>query len=160
MAILMLITNLQETPVNNIDDVLGVFEDDHPFSDHELSRFGFLTVTGSRANEQARLNQARPMITIAYYYDGEYAFNTPDLLGAIEVWSTLSPPVRWYELNDDDKYIFKVGDLTQEERDFISTPEFDVNSPLVDNYIEIFVKNLGRKPANTTEVRDLRGTQP
>ena len=164
MAILLLVTiNQENVPYNNIDDVVGVFEDTHLFSDWEISRFDFLTVTGSREDIQTRLDQARPTIATAYYSTElhEYTFIRPLIKGLeIDVWSTLLPPVRWYQLNSPDKFIFKVGDFTQEEKDFMADPGFDINSSLVDGYIDKFVKNLGRKPENTTEIKDLRGQTP
>ena len=166
MAILMLITENQENvPYNNIDDVVGVFSDSHLFSDWELARFNFVTVTGSRADVDARLNQIRPFTSRAFYSISadEYSFTEPveeDRGLKIVVWSTLTPPVRWYQVNSPDKFIFKVGDLTQEEKDYISDPEFDINDSANDNYIKKFVKDLGRKPENNTEIRELRGTQP
>ena len=161
MAVLLLIAEPQENvPYDNIDDVVGVFSDSHLFSDWELSRFDFMTVTGSREDVQVRLDQARPAIEEAYFdaESGEFTFIKPEILGVkIDVRSTLKPPIRWYQLNDNDKFIFKVGDLTQVEKDFISAPKFDINSSSADSYIDKFVKNLGRKTENTIEIKELRG---
>ena len=166
MAILALITENQSGGSGSVDDVIGVFRDDHVFSDYELEQFDFMTITGSVADVQKRLDRVRPRVETAFYYMGKYSFNDiPDEpedpnATSITVWSTLVNPIRWYQLIDPDKYIFKVGDLTQEEKDFIASPEFDINSGQVDNYLSKFSKDLGRKPENTVEIKDLKGSQP
>lgn len=166
MAILLLISSNQENiPYNNIGDVVGVFEDDHPFTPNELSRFEFLTITGSRADVEARLNQLRVTKTQVFYDTSinEYTFTQPaseNLDHSITVWSTMEPPGIWYKLEEDDKYPFFVTDLSQAEKDFIADPGFDITSPTVDAYISKLGKQLDRKTENTTEITELRGLTP
>jgi hypothetical protein len=169
MPILLLISNNQvNEPYNYLNDVVGVFADDHPFTPYELDRFEFLDVavgTNTVEEVQAKLQSIRVRQETAFFWDStqEWSWEPPvdddDLVEEAVVWTTASPPVRWYRLVQPLKFLFNVGDLTQNEKDLIAA--IDVNHPSVDSYLKKMVKSIERFPENESEeIRDLRGTLP
>lgn len=75
MAIFLLISDKQESKNNVIGDIVGVFEDDHPFSDYERERFDFVKVRGTREEIDKLLKT--PPITEAYMVDGKWQLEPP-----------------------------------------------------------------------------------
>ena len=65
MAILLLITERQaNTNIQFVGDVVGVFDDKHPFTDHEKSTFEFMPVKGSASEVREKLYSQIPYETM------------------------------------------------------------------------------------------------
>lgn len=87
MAQLLLVdTEVVNPPYNNMDDVVGVFDDKHKFSERELFAFNIVNVTGSREDVQRRINKMRPVTTRAFFSTSadEYTLTEPSDIVSIE----------------------------------------------------------------------------
>jgi len=145
-----------------LGDIVGVFPDDHQFSATELIKFSYLTIGGSVADVQARIDQLKPQITEAYLWesDGKYHFDEDgdiDPLGMILVFRTEGSN-KWYKLENAFKFPFNLGDLTPEEKQLLET--VDINHPSVDSFIRKLVKDITALSDNDVEIKDLRNTNP
>jgi len=146
-------------PRNYENDIIEVHDDAHQFTDYELSRFEFLTVNGTKADVEAKLNQIKPIVGIALMgTDGELTFDrsAPNSGEEIEVWSVPdATPIRWYKLVEPFQRLFNVGPLTAEEKQLLET--VDINHPSVDSAIKKIVKDLSVNPANNEVIKELQG---
>jgi len=161
MAIIMLISNYNvNEPYQYLNDIIGVFSDDHIFTQNELDRFLFLTINGSVADVHARINQVKPQIAECYLNNvGKWVFPMPDpVVDQKQVWR--APGDRyWYNLVQPFKFPCNVGELTAEERQLLET--IDINNPSVDSAIKKIVKDLVvANPENGIEEKDLRNLNP
>ena len=163
MAILLLVNN--ETirdGLQYLGDVVGVFPDDHKFSDTELLKFDTLTVKGSVADVRLRLEQITPTPGIAYLWesDNKYHWRIPEdgaPLEAIDVFQ-VEGSTRWYKAENDFKFPVNIDGLTQEEKQLLAT--IDINNPSVDSFIKKIVKDILVLSGNDVEIKDLRNTSP
>jgi len=159
MAIILLVSTDQiNEPFNYENDMIAVFEDDWTFTQHELEVFKFLTVMGSKADVEARLNQLKPVVGTALMgTDGKWTFDrsAPNTGEEIEVWSNMVPPINWYILVEKFNYIANVGSLTVEEKQVLAT--IDINHPSVDSAIKKILKDLSANPLNNVAVKELKG---
>jgi hypothetical protein len=161
MAIIALIASQQvNEPFNYLNDVIEVFDDDHTFTQYELDNFQFLTINGSRADVEAKVEQIKPTIAVAVKNSqGKWTFDYSQGTGEeIEVWSNLLPPINWYEYNESFKYPLNVEELTAEEKQLLAT--LDINHPSVDSAIKKIVKDLSVLQTNNTEIKELKGDMP
>lgn len=161
----MLISSDQiNEPYNYLNDLIGVFDDSHQFSDHELTRFNFLNVNGSVVDVNNVLKQIRPVVAPAFKWvtEDEYRFDRPDSSNqgdVIEVWQIRdATPNRWYKLVNDFKFPINTNDLTPEEKQLMQT--YDITHPSVGSFIKEIAKSIGSDPANNDEIRDLRNSYP
>lgn len=159
MAVLLLISTDQiNEPYNYEDDVIEVFEDDHQFTPNELEVFEFLTVNGSKADVEAKLNQLKPVIGVALMgTDGKWTFDRGEPITGeeMEVWTNMLNPIRWYEYVVPFKYVANIGTLTAEQKQLLAT--IDINHPSVDSAIRTVLKDLSVNPANNEVVKELQG---
>jgi hypothetical protein len=166
MPILMLINSeTVKDGLQYLNDVVGVFPDDHQFSGTELAKFNFLSV-GIGINTvdevKARIRQITPAIEDAFLWqsDNKYHWTDPDgetIIGRMRVFQ-VEGSNRWYELVSDFKFPANTGDLTPEEKQLLET--VDVTHPSVDSFIRKLVKDITVLTGNTNEIKDLRNSQP
>lgn len=146
-----------------LNDVVGVFTDDHAFSETELVKFDFLTISGTVQEVRQRLEQITPSIHDAHLWatDNKYHWDFPanedDLLDSIEVFQT-EGSTKWYRLDNDFQFPVNVGDLSPEEKQLMET--VDINHPSVDSFIRKLVKDINALSGNDVEIKDLRNSQP
>ena len=160
--LLLIAAETAEDGQQYIGDVVGVFSDDHVFSDHELKIFNVLTVGGSREDVQARIGQLTPRIEIAYKWasDGKYHWTDGDgetVLEAIEVYQ-MEGSRSWYKLVSDFTYPVSVDTLTAEEKQLLET--LDVSHSSVDSFIRKLVKDASVLNGNDVEIKELKNTTP
>ena len=162
MAILVLIsTNQIREPFQFLGDVVGIYEDDYPFTPSVLERFDFLTIRGTREDVERRLQELDVQYAAAYLNPatGKYQFDDPMTEGVqqIQVWS--AGDNKWYQVVEPFKFRFNIGTLTAEEKQLLST--IDIFNPSVDAAAKKIIKDLlAANPANGEEVRDLRNKTP
>lgn len=159
MAIILLVSTDQiNEPFSYENDVIDVFEDDWTFTQHELEVFEFITVKGSKADVEARLNQLKPVVGVALMgTDGKWTFDrqVPNTGEEIEVWTNMALPINWYKLVEKFYHLLNVGPLTAEEKQLLAT--IDINQPSVDSVIKKIVKELSVNPLNNVSVKELKG---
>jgi hypothetical protein len=164
MAILLLIkAETARDGLQYLNDVVGIFNDDHQFSSTELEVFSFLTIKGSRQDVSDRIDQIQPAIEEAYKWesDGEYHWTNPDeetIIDIIDVYWYGLPPKRWTRLDEDFKFPVNVGELTAEEKQVLET--VDINHPSVDSFIRKIIKDLDMLSGNNVEIIELRNSAP
>ena len=164
MAVLLLIGNdVVNEPYQYLDDVIGIFSDAHVFSQTELVQFNFLYVNGSREDMRDIFIQIKPKIALAFLWvaDQKWHFQEPgegegEVAETADVW--FDSPIRWRRLVNGFKFIVNVNNLTPEEKQLLET--YDINHPSVGAFINKIVKDITSDPANSIEIRDLRGLEP
>ena len=142
-----------------IGDMVGVFEDSHIFDDNELAKFSTLTVAGSRADVESRINQLRPLEAGAAIWDtdGKYHFDSeipPEgtvISDYIEVFKIVN---KWYHKAVGFKFPINLDGLTPEEKQLLAT--IDINNPAIDSFINKILKDLLTQVGNDVEIKDLR----
>lgn len=160
--ILLIKTETVRDGLQYLGDVVGIFEDSHQFSDHELTVFNVLTVAGSRLDVEAKFDQIKPEVADAYLWesDGEYHWTIPDEGNVLNTREVARPEGnnKWYLLENRFKFPINVDMLTPEEKQVLET--VDINHPSVDAFIKKIAKNVFALPGNDVEVRELRNTEP
>ncbi len=161
MAIIMLIAADQiNEPYQYLNDIVGTFADDHPFTDTEKKRFSFLTVKGSRVDVQAKLDKSKPTIATAFHHKkaGKWSFiyTTPEDVDQEKiVWLK---DKRWYDYKNQFKFPLTIDSCSPEEKQMLATT--DVNHFSIDATIEKTVKSIESVVANNVEVTDLKNQVP
>lgn len=144
-----------------LGDVVGVFSDDHVFTQHEQEAFDILYVNGSVADVKARLFQLKANTHYAYKWqsDSEYHFteaeDPDDTTETIQVYAISN---KWYKLVNDFKFVANFADLTAEEKQLLAT--VDINHPSVDSFISKIVKDYATQPGNDVEIIELKNQEP
>lgn len=160
MAILMLIKN-QKEGLMHVNDVAGVFNDTHTFSEYELKAFNFLNVNGSKEDVQELLRTIQPETHPAFYYDGEWHFHPPENPELIEdeiMMYRVEGSKKWYQLVVPFKYSANIDDLSTEEKQLLET--YDINHSSIDSFIKKIAKDITLDEANQIEITDLRNVNP
>jgi len=161
-----------------INDVVGVYPDDHVFSDHEYTVFNVIAVStglSTVADVQSRFNQIAPTIVNAMQWlsDGKYHFDTEEpesgwydeienpageqVIDSIQVYQ-VEGGSRWYKCVNDFKFPLNVENLTPEEKQLIAT--IDINHPSVDSFIRKVAKDITQLDGNDIEIKELRNQTP
>ena len=163
--ILLIKTETERDGLQYINDIVGVYDDSHIFSDHELQVFNVLTINGSVADVKARIEQITPTIETAFLWtsDGEWHFDYPEdpeadpILDVIQVYQ-VEGDNKWYHAVSDFKFPTNIGDLTPEEKQLLET--VNINHPSVDSFIRKIVKDITQFPGNDVEIKDLKNQTP
>ena len=163
MAITMLINNeTTRDGLQYLNDLVGVFPDDHQFSPTELSNFSFLTVGGSVEDVKTRISQITPRVEycVLWQSDNKYHWlddGDNDPLETIEVYQ-IEGSNKWFKLVNAFKFPVNVDELTPEEKQLLET--VDINHPSVDSFIRKIAKDVAALPDNDIEVKELRNSEP
>lgn len=163
MAILVILKSNQAGSYGFTGDIVGIFEDDHPFSPAELASSEFLTIQGSAEAVSQRLQELDVDYAEAYWNPSTevWQFTDPllDETPPKTVWTPGGNPLRWYELVAPFKYRWSIGDLTEQEKEQLST--IDIFHPAVESAVKRVMKDLiATNPDNGTEIVDLRNLVP
>lgn len=149
MAKLLLISDkTYHVNVNEIGDVVGVFEDSHIFSRAEREAFEILQIKGlSREEVAERLNSSCPEIRFAWKSaTTEWTLSKPE---EKELWK--NPQTKWCFIEQKHKHLFTCTDMGNDIKTALADPEIDKASKLV--LIDSNIKEtISRQPENYTEV--------
>lgn len=146
--------------VQYLGDIVEVLEDDRWLSPSMLEAFNVLTISGSKADVQARLNQIIPRVKKAYLLaDGDYHWDRgdEDPVETIRVFQ-VEGSNRWYKQEEKFKFPMNLAELTPEEKQLLET--VNINHPSVDSFIRKLVKDITILSGNDVEVKELRNTEP
>jgi len=134
MAQLLLINSeTQNLPYQDIDDIIGVYRDNHSFSDRERIAFDIVEVKGKRADVEKKLREQRPTESIAFRVKGTrtWSLEVPEKWDNIEQTDLWKNPAdnKWYFLDESKKFPNTLKDVTSAERTKIKdTDPYTVDS--------------------------------
>jgi len=124
MAQLLIIdTGTYHPPYDEMDDIVGVFDDTHKFSERELKNFKVVNVKGKRADVQVKLRENLPERSRIFQDKNTllWSFKEPEEVRAEkEVWKNPADN-RWYYLEDEPKFQFTLKDLSAVEKTLLET---------------------------------------
>ncbi len=114
MARLLLIKTTSN-PLKAVGDIIGIFEDSHKFSEHEVDIFNIINVPESRKELVTRLRKYSPRISTAYKTtDNKWELvdtaKVPPKAELIDVWEDSAG--KWRALEIDRFYEFSLADLS------------------------------------------------
>jgi len=153
MAQLLLIdTGTYHPPYDEMDDVIGVFDDTHKFSEHELKVFRVISIKGSRVNVQAKLQENVPEQSRIFQDKNTllWSFKEPkEVKNEKEIWKKNNI---WYYLKDKPKHSFTIKDLTTIEKTLLETVDVSSISAAKDTAYAKIINRFEDKVENNEEV--------
>jgi len=151
MAQLLLIKTAN-TALKTIGDVVGIFEDKHKFSKHELVTFNVLQITGTREEVAQKLDAIRIPIEQAFLAKTtKWSLERPEQK---EVWQDTFDD-KWYFLEAPLKYVFSTSGLTSQDKTLLETTNTGLERDVV--FKKMVVNPADWDAKNTVEVKDLNG---
>lgn len=163
MAKLLLINSATEKAgLQEIGDIVGVYEDSHQFSQTTLEKFDIFPIKGSVADVRAKLDAITPTIKDVYKYKSDGAYHEAlltkeqiDAGDAIVEAPILYQPVgstKWYRLEKQFKFKATVKDLTNLEKSQLA------NTDIKDGTLTSSTLKMGKEPltvvGNDVEFKD------
>ena len=150
MAQLLLIKDAN-TSLKTIDDIVGIFEDTHKFSDYELQAYNVIQIMGSRVEVTTKLNAVRFKTERAYKAKStKWLRIRPE---EKEVWQDADE--KWHFLKEQPKHTFSLATLSAEDKAIIETTDTGLARDVV---FKKMVVNPGEWDVkNTVEAKDLNG---
>ncbi len=124
MAQLLLISAETELlPHDNIDDIVGIFDDKHKFSDEEKRVFNIKFVHGTRLDIAYKLDANNPEKVWVYKNRKyEWSFEPPekedDEIDSQLVWKKDD---KWYFLNERPKHFHTLSNLIESEKTLLES---------------------------------------
>lgn len=107
-----LLIKTANTALKTVGDIVGIFEDTHKFSAHELLAFDVAKIEGTREEVVAKLTAVKIPITKAYKAEStEWSQTRPE---EKEVWQDADE--KWYFLEAQPKYQWSMALLTEQEK--------------------------------------------
>lgn len=155
MAQLLLIdTGTYYPPGDEMDDISGVFDDTHKFSEHELEIFKVVTVKGKRADVVAKLQSLLPEQARIFQSTKTllWSFQKPELREIKDKRDIWKKGGLWYYLENGLKHSFTIKDLTTIEKDLLKTTDVSSISNAKDAAYNKIYKPFEDKIENNTEV--------
>lgn len=148
MAQLLLIKTA-DTALKTVGDIVGLFEDTHKFSEHELQAFTVIQIMGTRKEVVKKLNG----VQIRY----EKVWKTETTLWSLTrpenktVWQDTDD--KWYFIEAPIKYAFSLSSLLSEDKTILETTDTGLARDVV---FKKMIVNPGEWDiANTVEATDL-----
>ena len=153
MAQLLIIdTETYHPSYDEMDDVVGVFDDKHKFSEHELKVFRVVNIMGDRAKVQAKLRENVPEKSMIFQDVKTllWSFKEPEKIrDAKEVWKKNNI---WYYLKDEPKHNFTIKDLTTIEKTLLETTDVSSISAAKDATYAKIINKFEDRSENNEEV--------
>jgi len=153
MAQLLIIdTGTYHPPWDEMDDVAGVFDDTHKFSERELKNFKAVNVKGKRVDVRAKLQENIPERSRIFQDKNTllWSFKRPEEVRAKrEVWKKDNV---WYYLENEPKHLFTIKDLTTIEKTLLETTDVSSISAEKDTAYAKTLNKFEDRPENNEEV--------
>jgi len=112
-----LLIKTANTDLKTVGDIVGIFEDTHKFSEHELLAFNVAKIEGTREEVATKLNAIRIEIETAYRATStEWSRTQPE---EKQVWKDTDD--KWYFLEVELKYQYSMALLTESEKTTLET---------------------------------------
>jgi len=145
----ILLIKTANTSLKTVGDIVGIFEDTHKFSEHELLTFNVVKIEGTREEVVAKLNAIHVPMDRAYKaVDGSWSRTRPE---EKEVWKDADG--KWYFLEAQPKYKWSTALLTEQEK---TTLENEATGLARDAAFKNMIVNPGTWDSkNKVEVTDL-----
>jgi len=144
-----LLIKTANTPLKTVGDIVGIFEDTHKFSTHELLTFDVAKIEGTRGEVAAKLSAIQIEIETAYRASSTlWSRARPE---EKRVWQDVDE--KWYFLEVEPKYVYSMSLLSASEK---TTLENDATGLARDAAFKKMVVNPGDWDAkNQIEATDL-----
>jgi len=162
MAQLLLVsTETYHPPFDMVDDIIGVFDDKHKFSEEELKVFNVKFVPGTRIEIKEKIEATRPHTERVFLHPdtGEWSWKPATrLIDGVpqeyfgKVKEVYEVNGRWY-FYETKKHPYSLASLTQGEKDIIEQARTSVEKD--EAFVKITKDFVDTPEVITTDTRSL-----